>query len=311
MSTFAKYLLLGILFLSFNLPSGAQMTVSTEPQSVIAVFEAMYRYDFIDAEKKLRELNATNIPQDQIDLAHVNLLWWWLISGDESRDYENLMAAILNRIINRIDTKPSSQMTDQEVFTLVHSFAYLTRVDIFREKYLKGIVNLRHTLKFLEISLRDAERYDKFLMISGLYNFFAAAAQKEYPLFTPFFALGPSFNRDKGFSELLRCSRMDNLLIRNESLYYLMKIDYQLEKKYDDALRLADELIVKYPFNLIYHFHRFMILIEADRKPEALEQYSKMMVVALNAPGLNPLQKAHLIDIAKKRLRKEKINPAI
>jgi tetratricopeptide (TPR) repeat protein len=221
------------------------------------------------------------------------------------------MAAILNRIINRIDTKPSSQMTDQEVFTLVHSFAYLTRVDIFREKYLKGIVNLRHTLKFLEISLRDAERYDKFLMISGLYNFFAAAAQKEYPLFTPFFALGPSFNRDKGFSELLRCSRMDNLLIRNESLYYLMKIDYQLEKKYDDALRLADELIMKYPFNLIYHFHRFMILIEADRKPEALEQYSKMMVVALNAPGLNPLQKAHLIDIAKKRLRKEKINPAI
>jgi tetratricopeptide (TPR) repeat protein len=311
MSTFAKYLLLGILFLSFNLPSGAQMTVSTEPQAVIAVFEAMYRYDFIDAEKKLRELNATNIPQDQIDLAHVNLLWWWLISGDESRDYENLMAAILNRVINRIDTKPSSQMTDQEVFTLVHSFAYLTRVDIFREKYLKGIVNLRHTLKFLEISLRDAERYDKFLMISGLYNFFAAAAQKEYPLFTPFFALGPSFNRDKGFSELLRCSRMDNLLIRNESLYYLMKIDYQLEKKYDDALRLADELIMKYPFNLIYHFHRFMILIEADRKPEALEQYSKMMVVALNAPGLNPLQKAHLIDIAKKRLRKEKINPAI
>jgi hypothetical protein len=33
--------------------------------------------------------------------------------------------------------------------------------------------------------------------------------------------------------------------------------------------------------------------------------------VSFKAPGLNALQRNHLVDVAKKRLLKEKINPAI
>jgi tetratricopeptide (TPR) repeat protein len=289
----------------------SQMEVSNEPPEVVSVFEAMYRYDLPDAERKLKALNATNIDQDWIDLAQVNLMWWWLISGDESRDYDNLMAVVLKRIISRYKDVPVSKMTDEEIFTLIHSYAYLTRVDIYQERYFKGIVNLRHTLDFLEIALKDTYRYDKFMMVSGLYNYFAAVTLQKYPVFTPFFSLAPKCNRDLGFDLLNRCSKMDNLLIRNESLYYLMKINYQLEENYDRALSIADGLIKRYPENLIYHFHRFMILIEAGRKTEALTQYSKMVEVSVKSQSLNPLQRNHLTEIAKKRLRKEKINPAI
>ena len=287
------------------------MQISVEPPEVIGVFDAMYRYDFKDAEAKLRLLNATTIDQNRIDLAHVNLLWWWLISGDESRDYDNLMAVVLKRVINRINTKPAATMTPEEVFTLIHCYAYLTRVDIYQERYFKGIVNLRHTLDFLEIALREAGKYDKFLLVSGLYNYFAATTLEEYPVFTPFFAFAPKYDRQLGFSQLSRCADMENILIRNESLYYIMKINYQLEKKYDEALKIADGLIASYPNNLIYHFHRFMILIEAGRKQEALAQYSRMTTVAAKTPGLNTLQQSHLTEIARKRLSKEKINPAI
>lgn len=286
------------------------MLVSHEPQEVVDVFEAMYRYDLPDAEIKLKKLNATNISQDWIDLAHVNLLWWWLISGDESRDYDNLMAVILNRVITRGNIKPIEKMTREEVFTMIHSYAYLTRVDIYREKYFKGIVNLKHTLDFLEVALKDPYSYDKYMMVSGLYNYFAAATVETYPVFTPFFALAPKSNRDLGFKLLNECSKMDNLLIRNESLYYLMKVNYQLEDDFNGALRIADQLIAQYPNNLIYHFHRFMILIEGGRKPQALEQYSKIVEVSAKAPDLNALQRNHMVETAKKRLIKEKINPA-
>ena len=61
----------------------------------------------------------------------------------------------------------------------------------------------------------------------------------------------------------------------------------------------------------MYHFHRFMILIEAGRKPQALEQYRELVEISAKAPGLNAIQRSHLVDIAKKRLKKEKIKPAI
>jgi len=289
----------------------SQVQVSHEPKEVIDVFEAMYRYDFPAAELKLRELNATNIDQNWIDLAHVNLLWWWLISGDESRDYDNLMAVVLNRIIDRVKVKPFEHMTNEEVFTMIHCYAYLTRVDIYQERYFKGIVNLRHTIDYLETALQKVFTYDKFMMVGGLYNYFAAVTKIKYPVFTPFFAMAPKSNRELGFRLLNDCSRMENILIRNESLYYLMKINYQLEEDYNGALKLADQLIAGYPNNLIYHFHRFMILIEADRRKEALNQYSKLIEVSVKAPGLNPIQRNHLVETAKKRLQKEKINPAI
>ncbi len=299
------------MILMAGVPAMAQMQISQEPKEVVEVFEAMYRYNFPEAELKLKALNATSINQDWIDLAHVNLLWWWLISGDESRDYDNLMTVVLNRVINRYKTRPTDKLSNEEVFTLIHSYAYLTRVDIYQERYFKGIVNLNHTMDFLEISLKKADQYDKFMMVSGLYNYFAAVTQTRYPVFTPFFALAPKSDRDLGFRLLNKCSEMDNILIKNESLYYLMKINYQLEENFDRALAIADELIARYPYNMIYHFHRFMILIDAGRRPQALEQYSRMIGVSVKAPDLNSLQRNHLLDIAKKRLQKEKINPAI
>jgi tetratricopeptide (TPR) repeat protein len=289
----------------------AQMQVSKEHPEVIEVFEAMYRYNLPEAELKLKQLNATNIDQNWIDLAQVNLLWWWLISGDDSRDYDNLMSVVLNRVINRFKSRPIDKMSAEEIFTMIHCYAYLTRVDIYLERYFTGIVNLRHTLDFLKIALSQTYQYDKYMMVSGLYNYFAAATLIKYPVFTPFFALAPKSDRALGFQLLNQCARMDNILIKNESLYYLMKINYQLEEDYTRSLQIADQLISRYPNNLIYHFHRFMILIEAGRKPQALAQYSKLIEVSIKAPGLNSLQRNHLTDIAKKRLQKEKINPAL
>lgn len=287
------------------------MVTSHEPPQVVEVFEAMYRYNLPEAEMKLKALNATDTDQNWIDLAHVNLLWWFMISGDDSRDYDNLMTVLLKRVISRVIISPVDKMTSEEVFTLIHCYAYLTRVDIYLERYFKGIVNLRHTLDYLKIALDHAYDYDKYMMVCGLYNYFAAAALIKYPVFTPFFALAPKSDRTLGFQMLNRCSQMENILIRNESLYYLMKINYQLEEDFNRALGIADQLISRYPNNLIYQFHRFMILIEAGRRSEALAQYSKLIEFSIKAPGLNSLQRNHLVGEAKKRLQKEKINPAI
>lgn len=298
------------LFLESGHASG-QMQVSSDPPEVLAVFDAMYRYDFRDADLKLKKLYATSIDPSLIELTQVNLLWWLMISGDESKDYDNMTAVILKKTISRLSQKPRSQMTREDIFTLIHSYAYLTRVDIYYNRYLKGIGNLKRTLSYLQVALDNTNRYDKYMLVAGLYHYFAKAAVSKYSFLAPFFSMAPPADREVGYRLLNQCAGMDHLLIRNESLYYLMKINYQLEEDFSRSLRIADQLLTAYPNNLIYHFHRFTILLEAGLKDQALEQYRRLVAVSASAPGLTAEQRTHLIDIAVRQLRKQRINPAI
>ncbi len=288
-----------------------QTRISDDPEEVLEVFEAMYQYNMAEAEEMFWSLSRSRINSNLIDLTHVNLLWWWLISGDETRNYDEEMEMILHRLIAELKAKPVEKMSQDEVFTIVHAYAYLTRVDVYKERYLKGIANLSQTLKSLKIILGQTYRYDKFMMVTGLWNYFAAATMTEYPLFIPFFVLAPKSNKNLGYKLLQECSEMKNLLIRNEALYYMMKVNYQLERKFDEALGTADQLTLRYPNNLIYHFHKFMILFESGQKAKAIEQYQVLLQVSTQAPGLSPVQRNHLVEIARKRMVKEKINPAL
>ncbi|MFH0760984.1 MAG: hypothetical protein V2A67_05735 [Bacteroidota bacterium] len=298
-------------FILYAGPASGQMQVSADPPEVIAVFESMYRYDLKDAGQKLKKLYATNIDPSLIELTQVNLLWWLMISGDESRDYDNMTTVILKRTISRLSLKPRSQMSREDIFTMIHSYAYLTRVDIYFNRYLRGIANLRRTLDYLQIALDNASRYDKYMLVAGLYHYFAKAAVIKYSFLAPFFSMAPPADRELGYRLLNQCAGMNHLLIRNESLYYLMKINYQLEEDFSRSLRIADQLLAAYPNNLIYHYHRFTILLEAGLKEQALEQYKRLVAVSASAPGLNAKQRTHLIDIAIRQLRRQRINPAI
>jgi len=311
MSKSILVLILGAILTGFLTYGTQAQIISKEPPEVVEVFDAMYRYNLPEAEKKFKKLYQTSLDPNLIDLTHANLLWWWLISGDDSRDYDNQMSVILHRIIDRLGQKPVGKMTEEEIFTMIHSYAYLTRVDIYLERYFTGMVNLKRTLDYLKIALENSEKYDKYMLVSGLYNYFSAVTVAKYPVFAPFFALAPKSDRTKGFNLLNRCARMDNILVRNESLYYLMKINYQLEDDYKRSLEIANELLRRYPNNLIYHYHKFSILIEAGKKMEARDAYSDLLRTSTAAPDLNNLQRTHLADIARKRLLKERINPAI
>jgi hypothetical protein len=306
--------ILSICLITFFLVTGkapGQMQVSVDPPEVIAVFEAMYRYDFKVAEQKFKKLSASSVNSNLIELTQVNLLWWWMISGDKSRDYDHQMTVVLNRTINRLNLKPISQMSREDIFTMIHSYAYLTRVDIYFNRYIRGIANLKHALKYLQIALDNATHYDKYLLVSGLYHYFAKAAVIKYSFLSPFFSMAPPANHKLGFQQLNQCGEMDNLLIRNESLYYLMKINYQLEENLNRSLRIADQLLASYPNNLIYRYHRVTILLEAKQKAKALEEYKLLVAASASAPGLNPDQRSHLVEVATKQFRRQRTNPAI
>jgi hypothetical protein len=221
------------------------------------------------------------------------------------------MDIILKNLITRLKNNPPERMDQDEVFTMVHAYAYLTRVDIYKERYFKGIINLNHTLQYLGIILDCIYDYDKYMLAAGLYHYFAAVTISRYPVFAPFFAFAPKSNRDLGYKLLNECAASGNMLIRNESLYYIMKINYQLEDKFTSAEAIADGLIRKYPSNLIYHFHKLMILLDSDQVEQAKLQYKKLVDTAVASPYINAGQRNHMIGEARKKLDRKKINPAI
>ena len=303
-------LALTILCLAGSLKSAGQV-VSKDPPEVAAVFEALYDYDFPDAEKKFRELYRLGIAENLMDLTQANLYWWFMISGDTSKDYENLIIAVLNRAIQRLKAKDPEQLTYDDVFTMIHGYAYLTRVEIYRERYLAGLGNLRRTLDYLKVSLDHYAEFDKFMLTAGLFHYFSAVTVSRRPLYAPFFAIAPKADRRTGFELLTRCSSMENPMLRNEALYFLMIINSLEEKNFPMALKNADQLIRAHPNNLIYHYNRMVVFIEADDKEGARQQFANLVKAATTAPGLSDVQRAHSISEAKKRLRRENITPLL
>lgn len=309
-----SYRLMIVMLLMCSLFAGraqGQLHLSVNPPEISGVFDALYKYDLVEAENKFNRISSATIDPGLMELTQVNLYWWWMISGDGSRDYDFLMTSVLKKTIGRLRLKPIERMTSDEVFFMIHSYAYLTRVDIFFNRYLKGIANLKQTLVFLKVALQQADRYDKYLLVSGLYHYFARVAMSKYPFLVPFFTGAPAASRELGYLQLSRCAEMKNILIRNEARYYLMKINYQLEDDFERSLKIADQLIAAYPNNLVYRYHRFTILLDSGRKKQALEEYQWLVLASATAPGLNKEQRIHFTDIALKQLRKQRVNPAI
>ena len=293
------------------LPARGQMRLSDDPPEITHLFNLIYNYKLSEAEKFMNTLKLEKIGPDLMDLSRINLLWWQMISGDTTRDPESQIHLVIDQIVDRLTKKPIGLLTDNEVFTLVHAMAYKTRVYIFTNEYLKGIFNLKKTVDYLNFALNHADRYDKFMLLSGLYNYFAAVTIENNRIFTPFFSLAPKSDKKLGYKQLIACTNLSNLLLSTEARYFLMKANLEIEEEPGGASHVCQELVVLFPDNLIFRYHLLRIMVDGDRLAEASIHYQELKSRSLSLPGLTSSQRSHLIDEADRYLRKKRVKQFI
>jgi tetratricopeptide (TPR) repeat protein len=85
----------------------------------------------------------------------------------------------------------------------------------------------------------------------GLYNYYVEAVKEDYPAISPIVAFFASGNKKAGL-QMLEIAAKDASYARTEAKYELLKIYYSYEKNYGRAQELAQELVNRYPNNVIF-----------------------------------------------------------
>ena len=226
------------------------------------------------------------------------------ITGESPAESKKGFDLALNQLIDKYDGLRPNQLDPDQVFAIVHAYAYRTRLSLHHHRYLHGIRNLRRALPYIEWLLERSSDNDKYSMLAGLYHYMAASSYQRYPITRPILNLAPKGDLQTGHDLLVKASRSGHPLLQTEAWYFLIKIDLELAKKPQQALAGIDTLLKTYPENLIYQELHLIALHDSGQKGEANRQFLAMENLIRKSSSLSAVQKEHLLNQAKKEARR-------
>jgi len=294
-----SYLLVLLFFFAssgYSQPSNSYLDHSNSQEFI----QMLYSYSFHSADSLLFSNPFFSQKNVTTDLLKANKEWWLLISGDNTANHSALCKQYLTLAEKKIDAIPSEQLNPVHVFNLITIYSYLVRLELMNKNYFQAIKYLDITNSYIEYSLQNDSKYEFFTLTSGLYYYMAEYSQEEYPVLYPYFLFCPKGNKEKGIALLKKCSESENLILKTEANYFLMKIYLYCEKDFEKASQYAEYLIHQYPANLIFQYEYYSVL-HVQKKATMFSQVAKIKLQASHNNELNDSQKKHFIEIINKQ----------
>jgi len=270
--------------------------------NLLSFFSSIYNYNFADAKTKADNYSSINLVEK--DLINANYYWWLIISGENSEQNQAKCNTYLNNVLDKLSLIKTTNLTENEVFSYIYIYSYKARLEIFNNKNIKALMHLYNAIDYIQIALDNYSKNDRYKLIAGLYNYFVAYVIEKYPIFYPYFFLMPKGDKMLGIKLLEQCSGSSDILVKTESLYFLMKINLEFENNYSLANNYCAKLTNLYHNNLIYNYYYFKSFIQLNEKENALGQFVSLQEIASVNNQLSKNQKKHLVEVAKFDLKK-------
>jgi hypothetical protein len=243
-------------------------------EDVSKVFKQVYDNQLISADSSISRFERENPNHPVWSLLRANLVWWQILSGGIKDD---LLKKQFIFYLNDSKSKAKEFLEDENeaAFSLIIVNAFRTRFDMFDNNYLTAASYLNACIDDISDSFGREEEYEPFYLTSGLYYYFMFKAYEDYPLIRPYLLFFPDGDKEKGMKYLLRCTESEDIFIREEATYFLMRISFDLDNDPKSSLKYAKSLLNRYPNNLIFRLFEINVLrqlneIDAARRSESL-----------------------------------------
>lgn len=241
---------------------------------------ALYDFRFHRADSLIHIMEQTSPHHYLPHLTRANYYWWMIISENPGSDQQQLYLSSLNNaesIIRQMIRRKQYDYAD--VFYFINLYALRARLDLINGEYMKALRHMKNCVDYIELSLGREKIHESFYLTSGLYNYMTEYGSKRFPFLRLYALMYPRGNIKLGINQLEIAAKSQDLVLKTEARYFLMKIFLELEQDHQKALEHAGWLATKYPGNLIYlwHYHGLLLLNKKDNiaraaKYEFLEQ---------------------------------------
>ncbi len=289
--------------LLFSIPQPGYSQKYYEEIVVLDFFESLYEYNFSTSKTKLEQVIKKTKNQPEAYISSANFYWWMMMTGNNNKENALAFENANKELITKYKSNYPEELSSDELFAVIHGYAYQTRFALHKRRYLRGLSNLKRIMPYLEEVLENPLKNEKFSLLAGLYHYLAAVTIEEKPLLKPFFKKAPESNRKLGYQLLISASQSSHPLISNEAKYFLMKINLEISKNYFEAIRWNRSLIEQFPDNILYRFHYLQSLVLLNRATDAKDQFIIIRNLSENLPGLTKEQRSHFVDEASRLLK--------
>jgi hypothetical protein len=253
------FLRLYCLFLLVTPLMAGDVSRPTDKHNLQTALTGLYHFRFNEADSVISELER-NYPEEYIPaVARANYLWWYMISHSAEAKIRNEYTKNLLHAEQLLTDAFSDFPANDELFFLIHVYAYRLRLELMHGEYLQAYRYLHQAMKHISLSLGKEDEHPAFLLTSGLYNYMTEHIRKNYPLFRIYLLMHPRGNMSLGIKQLQMASNQKDQVLQTEAQYFLMRIYLDLEDRPDTALDYASWLTEMYPENLVYLYYHHQI----------------------------------------------------
>ena len=257
-----------------------------------------YHFKTVDTLIKANEYRLKSDPAFHV--AVINYYWWKLISSEQNERYAKKINERIEFVTKSI--RFATEVSDHDLFILISIYAFQARVCLRDHAYFSAISALSAYYSTIKQSFGRENRYSPFLLTSGLYQFFSGLARDRYPFLSPLLNQYASGNMKLGMYYLRNASLSDDMKIKQEAEYFLMKIHFDINHDYREAEKYCLLLTKKYPENLLFQYYQFKIWLSLGLVEKATAQLSNLQRLSGKNSQLTPEEKSYFVNESRKEL---------
>ncbi|MEJ8803029.1 tetratricopeptide repeat protein [Pontibacter sp. H249] len=216
----------------------------------------MYNFKYEIAEKQFKSIRR-RYPEHPLPYFLMGLSQWWKIvpTNIQTLQHDDLFFAYMDSTIQKAEKMYDEDSKDFEAsFFLAAAYGFTARLHSERSNWRKATVASKRSLEYMERAKAGNGLSPEFLFGEALFNYYSVWIHEEYPMLRPVLAFFPNGDKRLGLKQL-RYVANTGFYTGTESKTFLMKIYANEEGNMAEALKVSQDLALKYPDNA--YFQRF------------------------------------------------------
>jgi hypothetical protein len=259
-------------------------------------FDFLYSTKFQSADSTLKRMENECPDKKLVSLLKVTNRWYQLMNGISNDDSIKCCLNFTNRTIEEHNKTYTDNNTCN--FYLILLYGYKARLSNMLGYKISGISAFFDGIKYLDkIDTLKTEDKEIYRLIGGMYYCLMGYAYESHPSLFLFTDYSKYANKDVGLKLLKEGSRSNLKFIRIECLYFLVKINSEIEQKPTIALSYLDRLNEQLPENLFFGLYRIQLLQKLGNFQIAQENIKSLKIEVRKNEQLSSLQREYYMSI--------------
>ncbi len=272
-----------LLIVLFNL-SGYAITAD----SIQVYLKRIYAFEFL-------EKGEPELLSQKFELESVYENWYKLLLNPNQDEARQELILSLKRLPGSTE---EGKKTDIDEFVNIFSEQFHIRVLVMQnQKYkaLKHAFDVNKRISELQGKYKDNSNNEFIAFLVSIQEYFVCYLKERYVLFGLFSSNGIS--KSGGLKGLERATRSNDIFIRTEGCYLLMKIYNELENNSEKGLNYANWLVDTYPKNAIFRVEYLKCLKNTSISDEEFRNQIELAKKLVKGLLLERNEQIHMINV--------------